>query len=109
MFGIKGGEGGISLVEEVARLCEQPNAFHRFYDPDGTIEEKFESICKKIYHANVVALTANVKKQLAKLPICTAKTQVYIRLVIAPSPKLNCILRDLATLFQFSNFKKISA
>ncbi len=79
----KGGEGGKALAEEVVRLCEQPNSFHLSYELDSSIEEKLESICKKIYHADGVALTANAKKQLAKLtelgfdklPICMAKTQ----------------------------------
>ena len=48
-----------------------------------SIEEKLETICKNIYHADGVALTPNAKKQLKqltdlgfdKLPICMAKTQ----------------------------------
>ena len=48
-----------------------------------SIEEKLETICKRIYHADGVVLTANAKKQAAqltelgfdKLPICMAKTQ----------------------------------
>ena len=79
----KGGEGGKALAEEVVRLCEQPNNFHPSYELDSSIEEKLETICKKIYHADGVTLTANAKKQLAKLtelgfdklPICMAKTQ----------------------------------
>ena len=79
----KGGEGGIALAEEVVRLCDQPNNFTYSYDLDMGIEEKLEAICKKIYHADGVTLTANAKKQLQqltelgfdKMPICMAKTQ----------------------------------
>ena len=79
----KGGEGGMALAEEVVHLCEQPNSFRQSYELDGTIEEKLNAICTKIYHADGVALTANAKKQLTKLtelgfdklPICMAKTQ----------------------------------
>ena len=79
----KGGEGGKALAEEVVRLCEQPNTFSQSYDLDLSIEEKLETICKKIYHADGVMLTANAKKQakqltdlgFAGLPICMAKTQ----------------------------------
>ena len=47
------------------------------------IQEKLETICKKIYHADGVELTANAKKQakqleelgFGNLPICMAKTQ----------------------------------
>ena len=79
----KGGEGGKALAEEVVRLCEQPNDFHQSYELDTTIQEKLETICKKIYHADGVELTANAKKQakqleelgFGNLPICMAKTQ----------------------------------
>ncbi|SDB15737.1 formate--tetrahydrofolate ligase [Eubacterium oxidoreducens] len=79
----KGGEGGKALAEEVVRLCEEPNHFKQSYELDLSIEEKLEAICKKIYHADGVELTAGAKKQLTKLeelgygnlPICMAKTQ----------------------------------
>ena len=79
----KGGEGGKALATEVVRLCEQPNNFDFTYPLDMSIEEKLETICKRIYHADGVVLTANAKKQAAqltelgfdKLPICMAKTQ----------------------------------
>ena len=79
----KGGEGGKALAEEVVRLCEEPNDFRFSYDLDMSIEEKLDAICKKIYHADGVALTPGARKQLKKLeeigcsgmPICMAKTQ----------------------------------
>ncbi len=79
----KGGEGGKALAEEVVRLCEEPNNFHQSYELDLPIEEKLDTICKKIYHADGVALTPNAKKQAKQLedlgfggmPICMAKTQ----------------------------------
>ncbi|MBE6909311.1 MAG: formate--tetrahydrofolate ligase [Ruminococcaceae bacterium] len=79
----KGGEGGKALAEEVVRLCEQPNSFNFVYDVNASIQEKLDTICRKIYHADGVSLDANAKKQLAqltelgfdKLPICMAKTQ----------------------------------
>ena len=79
----KGGEGGKALAEEVVRLCEMPNDFHQSYELDTTIEEKLETICKNIYHADGVQLTAGAKKQaqqlealgFGSLPICMAKTQ----------------------------------
>ncbi|MBR4551607.1 MAG: formate--tetrahydrofolate ligase [Oscillospiraceae bacterium] len=79
----KGGEGGKLLAEEVVRLCEAPNRFDFSYPLDLSIEEKLDAICKRIYHADGVALTPNAKKQaqqltelgFAGLPICMAKTQ----------------------------------
>ena len=79
----KGGEGGRALAEEVVRLCEQPNHFSFAYPAEMSIEEKLDTICRRVYHADGVVLTANAKKQAAQLtelgfadmPICMAKTQ----------------------------------
>ena len=37
------------------------------YELDGTIEEKIDAICRRIYHADGVMLTPNAKKQAQKL------------------------------------------
>ena len=79
----KGGKGGIALAEEVVRLCDQPNDFRFAYPLDMSIEEKLETICRRIYHADGVLLEAGAKKQAQqltelgfdRLPICMAKTQ----------------------------------
>ena len=80
----KGGEGGISLAEEVIRLVEQPNDFTFAYELEGTsIEDKLNAIVQKIYGGRKVVLTANAQKQAKQLtdigfgncPICVAKTQ----------------------------------
>ena len=79
----KGGKGGKALAEEVVRLCEQPKQFSFIYDENLSIEEKLDTICKRIYRADGVELAANAKKQaqqlaelgFGKLPICMAKTQ----------------------------------
>ena len=79
----KGGAGGTALAQEVVRLCDQPNDFRFSYDLCGSIEQKLDTICRRIYHADGVMLTANAKKQAEKLtalgfgalPICMAKTQ----------------------------------
>ena len=79
----KGGEGGRDLAAEVVRLCDEPNHFSFAYDLDGTVEERLDAICRRIYHADGVVLTPNARKQLKqieeigadRLPICMAKTQ----------------------------------
>ncbi len=80
----KGGEGGKALAEEVVRLCEQPSHFQFVYELNqASIEEKLDTIVKKVYHGDGVVLTANAKKQAQQLtdlgfgdlPICMAKTQ----------------------------------
>ena len=79
----KGGAGGTALAEEVVRLCEQPSDFRYSYALEGSIEEKLETICRRIYHADGVALMPAAQKQarrltelgFGELPICMAKTQ----------------------------------
>lgn len=79
----KGGEGGLSLAEEIVRLCEEENHFQYSYEDDMTIEEKLQAIVRKVYHGDRVELTDGAKKQAKRLaelgfgnfPICMAKTQ----------------------------------
>ena len=79
----KGGEGGIKLAQEVLRLCEQENSFRFSYELEEGIEDKLNTLARRIYHADGVQLTAKAKKQAQeltalgfdKLPVCVAKTQ----------------------------------
>ena len=79
----EGGKGGEALAEEVVKLCEKQNDFTFSYELNQTIEEKIESIAKKIYGGDGVIFTDEAKKQIKKLcelgfdkvPVCIAKTQ----------------------------------
>ena len=79
----KGGEGGITLAEEVLRLCEEPNDFQFSYEADLGLAEKIEAIAQRIYHADGVVFEPAANKEIAKLeslgfgdmPVCMAKTQ----------------------------------
>lgn len=79
----KGGEGGLTLAEEVVRLCEEENNFDYAYTLDMSIEEKIRAIAQKIYRANDISILPAAMKQLKQLealgfgnlPICMAKTQ----------------------------------
>ncbi len=78
-----GGNGGIAMAEEVVRLCEQPGDFTFSYSLDETIEQKIESVVKKVYGGDGVTFMPAAKKQIEKLtelgydkiPVCIAKTQ----------------------------------
>ncbi len=79
----KGGEGGEALAKEVVRLCEEPNNFDFSYPLEGTIEEKLDTLARRIYRADGVDFSAKAKKEIKrltdlgfdKMPICVAKTQ----------------------------------
>ena len=80
----EGGKGGEALAREVVRLCEEEKGDFTFsYELDTSIEEKIETVVKKIYGGDGITITPNAKKQIAqltelgfdKLPVCIAKTQ----------------------------------
>ena len=78
-----GGAGGTALAEEVVKLCEQDNDFSYSYELEGSIEEKIETIVRRVYGGDGVTFTPAAKKEIARLtslgygglPICMAKTQ----------------------------------
>ncbi|MBE7061822.1 MAG: formate--tetrahydrofolate ligase [Clostridiales bacterium] len=78
-----GGKGGIALAEEVVKLCEEKNDFTFSYELDQTIEQKIESVVKKVYGGDGVIFTPEAQKQIKtltdlgfdKVPVCIAKTQ----------------------------------
>ena len=80
----EGGKGGEALAREVVRLCEEEKGdFHFSYDLDCGIEEKIETIVKRIYGGAGITVMPAAKKQIDqltalgfdKLPVCIAKTQ----------------------------------
>lgn len=86
VFG-KGGEGGVELAKtvcEVIEKCEgcQTN-FAPIYPDDMLVEEKIETVAKKIYGADGVLFTKQAQKSLKEIkalggdamPVCIAKTQ----------------------------------
>ncbi len=78
-----GGKGGVELAEEVVRLCEEKNGFTYSYELSSSIEEKIDSIVKKVYGGDGVVFTDEAKTEIERLtslgygnlPICMAKTQ----------------------------------
>ncbi len=79
----KGGEGGIELAKQVIGLCERGSGFAPCYAPETTIEEKLDTIVRRVYRGKGVKLTAAAAKQarqltemgFGNLPVCVAKTQ----------------------------------
>lgn len=88
----KGGEGGIELANTICKViddCEncddeayRPH-FAPIYPNDASVEEKIETIAKKIYGADGVIFTKQAQKSLKDIhalggdtmPVCIAKTQ----------------------------------
>ena len=82
----KGGEGALDLAEQLIKLCDQENTYAPLYDVNESVEEKIETIAKKVYGADGVDFTEEAQEQLAqfkkfgwdKLPVCMAKTQMSL-------------------------------
>ncbi|MBA1325876.1 formate--tetrahydrofolate ligase [Enterococcus faecium] len=79
-----GAEGGVDLAKAVVRLIDRKEANDKpLYRLEETIQEKTETIVKKIYGGNGVVFSKKAQKQIEeftkngwdKLPICLAKTQ----------------------------------
>ncbi|HBK5860161.1 TPA: formate--tetrahydrofolate ligase [Enterococcus faecium] len=79
-----GAEGGVNLAKAVVRLIDRKEANYKpLYRLEETIQEKTETIVKKIYGGNGVVFSKKAQKQIEeftkngwdKLPICMAKTQ----------------------------------
>ena len=86
----RGGEGGLTLADEVVALCENgdeagrsADTFTFSYEDDLSIAEKIEAIAKRVYHADGVVFEPAAQKEIAQLealgfgemPVCMAKTQ----------------------------------
>lgn len=79
----KGGEGGISLAQKVLQAVDKASRFQFLYDETAPIKVKIEAIAKEVYGAAGVSYTAAAEKtiaeladsELAKTPVCMAKTQ----------------------------------
>ncbi|HAQ2888617.1 TPA: formate--tetrahydrofolate ligase [Enterococcus faecium] len=79
-----GAEGGVDLAKAVVRLIDRKEANYKpLYRLEEKIQEKTETIVKKIYGGNGVVFSKKAQKQIEeftkngwdKLPICMAKTQ----------------------------------
>lgn len=79
-----GAEGGVDLAKAVVRLIDRKETNYKpLYRLEETIQEKTETIVKKIYGGNGVVFSKKAQKQIEeftkngwdKLPICMAKTQ----------------------------------
>ena len=77
-----GGNGGLELADYLINHLKDDNDFEFIYDLNDTLENKIETICKKIYGAKDVVYEEEAVKTLNKLKeigfsnayICMAKT-----------------------------------
>ncbi|KAI0974025.1 formate--tetrahydrofolate ligase-domain-containing protein [Xylaria arbuscula] len=80
----EGGKGAVELAKGVIAASEKPKDFKLLYDVEGgSVQERMEAICKKMYGAAAVEFSELAQKKVdtytkqgfGNLPICIAKTQ----------------------------------
>ncbi len=79
----KGGNGAITIAEEIVSMCQEKSTFKPIYSLSDSIEEKIKKVATEIYRADAVIYSNEAKESLKKikkiadknLPICIAKTQ----------------------------------
>ena len=79
----EGGKGAIDLAKGVIAASEKEKNFKLLYGLDGSVQERIESIGKKMYGAEKVEFSELAQKKVdtyekqgfGNLPICIAKTQ----------------------------------
>ncbi len=82
----RGGEGAAALAEAVVDAAETPSPFTYTYPLDASIEEKIETVCRRIYGAAGIVLLQTAKDKIARfaesgldrLPVCMAKTHLSL-------------------------------
>jgi formate--tetrahydrofolate ligase len=82
----RGGEGAAALAEAVVAATEQQSNFSPIYELEQPIEEKIETIAKRVYGADGIFLLKTARDKIKqfvdvgfdKLPICMAKTHLSL-------------------------------
>ena len=78
-----GSAGAEALANAVVRACEQPSTYRPLYENSASIEQKIDTIARRIYGAEGVKFEPDAKTQIETatrlgyglFPICMAKTQ----------------------------------
>jgi formate--tetrahydrofolate ligase len=80
----KGGQGGVTLAEEVIQAIDKDaHNFQSLYPQEMPLVEKIEVIAKKMFGAAAVAMEGKIRRRIRRieregfqnLPVCIAKTQ----------------------------------
>jgi formate--tetrahydrofolate ligase len=82
----RGGLGAADLATAVVDACEQPSDFRFLYQDDWTIQDKIETIAKRVYGASGVYFYPEAEQKigqftrdgLGQMPICMAKTHLSL-------------------------------
>ncbi|MBU0712166.1 formate--tetrahydrofolate ligase [bacterium] len=79
----RGSDGAVELAKKVVEISNHDKHYQPLYKIESSIEEKVDTVCKKIYGSHAVDFTKDAQKAISKinklglekLPVCIAKTQ----------------------------------
>ncbi len=82
----KGGEGAAALAQAAVAAADQPSSFEQVYPLDAPIEQKIETIVRRVYGGDGIFLLPAAREKISqfndagfdKLPICMAKTHLSL-------------------------------
>ncbi|MGO9976506.1 MAG: formate--tetrahydrofolate ligase [Solirubrobacteraceae bacterium] len=82
----RGGVGAIELAQAVVDACEQPSNFRVLYEDEAPIQDKIETVARRVYGAGDVFLYPAAEEKIAQytrqglahLPVCMAKTHLSL-------------------------------
>lgn len=82
----EGGRGAETLAKAVIEACEKPSTYCALYPDSGSIQQKIETVAKRMYGAGSVVYEEGVESQIEtatrlgfdELPICMAKTPLSL-------------------------------
>jgi formate--tetrahydrofolate ligase len=82
----RGGLGAADLASAVVDACEQPSDFRFLYEDDWTIQDKIETVAKRVYGASDVYFYPEAEQKLTQftrdgyghMPVCMAKTHLSL-------------------------------
>ncbi len=88
----KGGKGALELAEVVMQACEEPSQFEFLYPDEASLEDKIDTVARRMYGADGIDLSPTARRQLdsyeadgfGRFPVCIAKTH----LSLSADPKL---------------------
>jgi len=82
----KGGIGAADMASAVVDACDEPSEFRLLYEDDWTIQDKIETIARRVYGASDVYFYPEAEKKIGQFtadglghfPVCMAKTHLSL-------------------------------
>ena len=83
---VDGGAGAVELAQAIVEAADEPSDFRLLYPAEMSLEDKIDTIARRVYGADGIELSTQARRQLANyesagfgdLPVCIAKTHLSI-------------------------------